>query len=123
MSYQQEFPKFILDVVIPTDFVDTSWHNDACPSFSKDIGDGFCARVYADINEREIQDFGRFSVCICDEDMMFIEEGINTDDWNEILEWVATKSYIAKHEHAFTNNEQSEFDASDRACKADRFFG
>lgn len=126
MLYQTEFKDFILGVEVPADFVDTSWHNDACPSFTKNLGNGLCAKVYVDyinVDDRETQGDGRFTACICSEDMTFVAEEVSTDDWNAILEWVATKSYIAKHEHSFTNNEQSEFDASDRACKADRFFG
>lgn len=34
MTYATEFPEFVAGMpAIPTDYVDTSWHNDACPSF------------------------------------------------------------------------------------------
>lgn len=52
---------------IPAGFVDTSWHNDSCPSFSKQLDDHrrVCLWIdYADPAERETGVAGRYYVCI-----------------------------------------------------------
>jgi hypothetical protein len=56
-NYLEEFPAF--DDVLPTleGFVDSSWHNDACPSISKDLGDESRLTVYVDWKNKEMSDF------------------------------------------------------------------
>src|SRR5690606_19746669 len=62
--YQVEFPRFgILDVQVPEGFCDTSWHNDVCPSFSKELPNGNFLRIfieYPDPAARETPDAARF---------------------------------------------------------------
>jgi len=60
MTYQKEFPDFVLDVQLPEGFEDTSWHNNICPSFKR--GDVEIFVDYADTALRELPDSPRFSV-------------------------------------------------------------
>jgi len=62
----KEFPDFPIMAVpeLPDGWDDTSWHNDVCPSFERDVGDVtykiFCN--YKDIDKREIGGL-QFHVC------------------------------------------------------------
>ena len=92
MTYKTEFPDFgELDVAVPSDFEDTSWHNDVCPSF-RSSSRGFLLYIdYADEEKREFpEDKARFTV----ERMIgdtFTPDNSNvttllfTDDWNAVL--------------------------------------
>ena len=55
-NYQSEFANYDDVLSIPTGWVDTSWHNDICPSFEKTFGDVtfrlWCD--YANIEKREV---------------------------------------------------------------------
>lgn len=88
-NYQQEFPDFAAADLpaIPQGFEDSSWHNDACPSFiSAELG----LRIwinYADKEKREQQGDSRFGLQVenTDDD---ITDPVNSDDWAVILEAV-----------------------------------
>lgn len=61
-NYEKEFPHFS-GVEMPTfdGFDDTSWHNDACPSFEKKMGNGLAIRLWVDHpdpQKRDGADFG-----------------------------------------------------------------
>jgi hypothetical protein len=73
---------------IPADWQDSSWHNDACPSFT--IGDTAGAFLhvfidYADPDERELSE--RYSLSVVDEQGDWTDL-LRTDDWPAILEAV-----------------------------------
>ena len=92
MSYRTEFPDFVLDVTIPTGFIDVSWHNDVCPSFEKDDGT-FQTRVWIDYKNavsRESSSNPRFSISMY-ENGDFVNDMMVTDDWNEIVAMLQTK--------------------------------
>ena len=77
-----EFPDY--DVLtlpaIPTHWKDTSWHNDACPSFETK---GLRIFVdYADASQRENESLVRFAVLR--DDVIVLD----TDDWDAVLELV-----------------------------------
>lgn len=82
-----EFPDFDLASLpaVPEGWEDSSWHNDACPSF---MANGFHIFVnYAEPEQRELPEGGRFIVLSeCDVQTVTIYQG---DDWPEVLRLVA----------------------------------
>lgn len=88
MTYATEFPDFDLQVAVPADWEDVSWHNDVCPSFQTPNG----LRVwidYADPAEREFDGYPRFVASRYTADMEYIEDVIATEDWSQLLAAVA----------------------------------
>ena len=77
--YTTEFPDYILDIAIPADWVDVSWHNDSCPSWLTPNGFKVMADYAAPVH-RECSDYPRFA--IIHPDGMDI---LATDDWLEVL--------------------------------------
>jgi hypothetical protein len=90
----------INDLAIPTEWEDTSWHNDAMYSF--ELGH---VRVWIDTVDRaksefgydlEKSDYNRFNISVSDK---YREENpddhyndswlLSTNDWSEILEYVS----------------------------------
>jgi hypothetical protein len=90
MSYQTEFPDFVLDVTIPDGFEDDSYHNDVCPHFTKDIGasDFLCLWVdFSDPSEREYSGQARFTAeRVKDGDQVAY---VTSDTWQNILDFIA----------------------------------
>ena len=90
-NYLYEFPTF--DDVLPTldGFVDSSWHNDACPSLTKDLGNDNYLTVYVDWKNKEMSDFAdlmgdaykRFTVMLTINDCS--ETIFQSDDWEDIV--------------------------------------
>lgn len=92
MSYKTEFPHFILDVTIPDGFADQSWHNNACPSFEKQLPDGQYLIIwvdYADPKDRDYSQFPRFSIDLHDTDYCHVDTLIASDNWQDILDFIA----------------------------------
>ena len=67
MNYKVEFPHYDDELTLPDGWVDTSWHNDACPSFEKEIK-GTTYRVWCDFKDPSKSEVGglRFAVCAYD---------------------------------------------------------
>lgn len=89
-SYRTEFPDFDPATMpaIPDGWVDTSWHNEPCPTFAplglNERGEPILQVMvdYADRDQREFPLTARFSLCVwAQEDFHLILE---TDDWFEI---------------------------------------
>ncbi len=91
MTFQIEFPDFDAATLpaIPADWTDASWHNDSCPCFN--TGKGVVVFIdFADVDLREIQEEGdRFSVHADPEMHDHNDVLMSTDDWNEVLAFVA----------------------------------
>lgn len=91
MKYVTEFPEFDAAYMpaIPEGFVDASWHNDACPFFvnvTTHLG------IYVDFYTDDMRAFpgeGRYSVVRLDVDGASEEGLLVTDDWNEVLTFLA----------------------------------
>jgi hypothetical protein len=96
MNYLEQFPHY--DDTLPTleGFYDSSWHNDACPSITKDLGGEKYLQVFCDYKNKELSDFAdlvdgyaRFSVCYQNH-----EEDLNgqylfeSNDWAEIEKFI-----------------------------------
>lgn len=83
MSITTEFPTYPLSSLppIPSTWEDTSWHNDACPSYH--TGNG--VYVYVDFEEASEREYPesteRFSVVHIDNDITLY----SGNDWEEVL--------------------------------------
>ena len=93
-QYQFEFRGFPeLDVTLPEGYEDTSWHNDACPSFTRELGDGRSLLVYIDwpdVTDREGAG-PRFHLHVyTEEDWGSGTDIPSTDDWDEVVAWDAS---------------------------------
>jgi len=87
MSASVEHPKCRMDdISIPSTWEDTSWHNDACPSFQfRNL------RIYVDyfdLSDRECESEFRFSVQLMSEEMEWLQCLLDSNDWNEVLKYV-----------------------------------
>jgi hypothetical protein len=97
MNYKNEFPRF--DDTLPTleGFYDDSWHNDACPSLCKDLGNDRYLKIYIDYKDKERSDFFdvmdefyfRFGVYLDKPMEEFNAELIfQSNDWAEIEQFI-----------------------------------
>lgn len=97
MTYQTEFPGFAdMPHDIPAALVDSSWHNDTCPSFTvwEDVESPlfqFCKLWvnYADPKSREFDGSSRFELTLFEEDGRV--EPVNlfmSDDWQAMRKQV-----------------------------------
>lgn len=88
--YAREFPDFVLDVAIPADWEDVSWHNDACPCWRTAPRRFLVFVDYLDQALRENAAEGeRFSVFDMDSDETIGEQAFASDDWAAVLAFVA----------------------------------
>lgn len=89
--YLREFPNYKPAEMpaIPDGFEDTSWHNDACPCFVSDPLGLELWVDYADPAEREFPERKRFTVLQQRDGVEASGPSLETDDWNEILAFVA----------------------------------
>jgi hypothetical protein len=85
----REFPDFDLSTLptIPDDWQDTSWHNDACPSFLNEAAGLILFVDFADIKLREFADGPRFNVNRW-EDGNTGQILVESDDWQTVLDRV-----------------------------------
>lgn len=69
-NFREEFPSFPADSmpVLPAGWEDTSWHNDACPSFTNKAARVAMFVDYPNIEDRELSEGGRFVVYAVDKD-------------------------------------------------------
>lgn len=84
MTVAKEFPDYpAADLPpIPDGFEDTSWHNDACPSFSNEAVGLIVYVDYLDKAERENEATERFTLMMLGD----CDVVIHTDDWAVVLE-------------------------------------
>lgn len=89
LTVRNQFPDYPTDALPDlSGFIDTSWHNDTCPSFRK--GQFLTWIDWPDPREREDFDGCRFIVCRLDEEGCLTEDAtaLETDDWAEVLSFV-----------------------------------
>lgn len=99
MNYLKEFPMF--DDVLPSieGFCDSSWHNDSCPSLTKELPNGDMICFYIDYKNKKLSDFAdlegdlykRFRLYLYplnrEDDYKVLKE---SDDLNDILKFIAS---------------------------------
>jgi hypothetical protein len=94
MTYQTEFPDFSPSTLpaIPEGWTDTSWHNDACPSFN--TGKGVIVFIdFEDPADRESEGSEhRFHIMADPEVADHNEDLFASNDWDAILHFVAQKA-------------------------------
>jgi len=63
-TLNSEFPNYDDTITMPEGWIDTSWHNDVCPSFEKVFGDT-TFRLWCDFKDPALREVGglRFTVC------------------------------------------------------------
>lgn len=90
MPITNEFPDYAPETLpaIPAGWEDTSWHNDACPSFT--VANVQVMIDYEVPELRETPELKRFSAFTFD-DEGYTENFILTDSWDELLAAVAGK--------------------------------
>lgn len=97
-KYLREFPDYgVLDVTLPLGFTDESWHNDAMPSFAKELPNGYFLKLwidYADQSKSEVPMTSRFSLGLYNQDMEHITDLKYVDDIADINEFLA--AYVPK---------------------------
>jgi hypothetical protein len=90
MPYQQEFPEYDPATMpaLPEGWLDTSWRNDACPSYQNEA---LRLQVWIDFEKPEDRAYGdeikRFGLYNITEDGCIEDDTaiIATDDWEEVL--------------------------------------
>lgn len=83
--WQTEFPDFDTMPAIPAGWTDSSWHNDACPSFGV-TSTMFVFVNYEDPDLREFAAAGpRFCVINPDTNEVLFE----SDDWQAVLQFTS----------------------------------
>ena len=92
-QYQAAFPDYPpADMpALPYLFDDSSWKNDVCPSYSSDA---FNLRIwidYVDPAQREVDQDNRFIVSDLEDDTGSHDVLLQTDDWSEVLAFVAER--------------------------------
>lgn len=93
MSFREEFPDYPVDAFppMPAFFIDTSWHNDACPSIASEAGLSIWID-YPDPEQREMPDTKRFSVSATDADGAVVGEPLlETDEWSDVVAFLAAR--------------------------------
>jgi hypothetical protein len=121
MPYQDQFPDFVLDVAIPAGFVDSSYHNDVCPSWT-DAGAGLQLFIdFADRSRREFPESPRFTLSKIDENSIdvHVSDLALTDDWEDVLNAIAmqrkrvlTQTHVRKVLHKHLNRALGEIQRS-----------
>lgn len=91
MTFREEFPDYPAGEMpaAPEGFDDTSWHNDACPSFTSDALGLTIFVDYPTPEDREFPDTRRFSVSSQDHGVETSGPCFDTDDWQEVLDFIA----------------------------------
>ena len=96
-NYMQAFPHF--DDTLPTleGFHDSSWHNDACPSITKNLGNETYLQIYIDYKDKAKSDF--YDV----DDRDYSRFQVNLDKPNEFMnpeilfssnDWASVENFI-----------------------------
>lgn len=94
MTYQTQFPDFTEMPAIPAGWTDTSWRNDASPSFVP--APGLLVWVdYANDEQREFPGGRRFLVCRADAEGCYTGDLLDSDDWSEVLAFIAAQQKAA----------------------------
>jgi hypothetical protein len=96
MSYKSEFgesfhiPARVRDAIKRYGMQDESWHNDVCPSFSKDLGSGIRVVLWCDWASPALREFNgeRFAVVLASEDNSEQEPLFSCERVQSLLDWL-----------------------------------
>jgi len=93
-TWRSEFPDFPAATMpeIPAGFADTSWHNDACPSFTSDACELRLWVDFLDPAQREHPESkSRFYLQPQRAGVEISGDGLLSNDWQEVLAFIAAK--------------------------------
>lgn len=96
-----EFPDY--DGCVPDlgpDWVEDSWHNDACPSFSCDAIRLRLWVDYVDPAKREFTALPRYTLHRIDEDSAYAGDLLNSDSWEEVATYINGWAMMSPEERA-----------------------
>lgn len=95
-NYLEEFPNY--DDVLPVinGFVDRSWHNDACPSLIRKVGENAYLQLWCDYKNKALSDFAdldgdsyrRYSLSLINDEEGLHIDLISSNDLNEVLNFI-----------------------------------
>ena len=93
-NWQTAFPDYPATemVGVPDGFIDTSWENDICPSFTSDVLGLTIWVDYPHAADREYPEWARFRVTPQDHGVETSGEGLEADDWSEVLAFIAART-------------------------------
>lgn len=124
-TWKTEFPDFPeADLpAIPADFVDTSWHNNACPSFTSDEAELTVWIDYSDVSMREHGAGHRFQLEPQRDGVEIAGDGFSSDDWSAVLAFIDNRraEVTARKEIAKTERIRLHYAVRDRATEGRDF--
>ncbi|MGX1323269.1 hypothetical protein AB7M17_006722 [Bradyrhizobium sp. USDA 377] len=125
MTWKTEFPDFPeADMpAIPADFVDTSWHNNACPSFTSDEAELTVWIDYLDVSQREHGSGHRFTIEPQRNGVEITGDWFSGDDWTEALAFIESNraEVAARRAYAKTDRILLHYAVRDRATEGRDF--
>jgi hypothetical protein len=96
MNYKIEFPHYDDELTLPDGWLDTSWHNDVCPSFENKI-DGVVYRIWCDFKDPSLSEVGGLRFAVNRRTIEQDDELIPLGEFNtlqEALDWTHTNPSI-----------------------------
>ena len=98
MTYKDSFPDFDYELPIIDGFRDASWHNDACPSLIKDLGNDYHIQIFCNYKDKSKSefwdtpdaDYKLFSVCMITPEDLNSAFLIESNDIEEIKRFIAS---------------------------------
>lgn len=90
-DYRTEFPDFAPETMpaLPEGWADTSWHNDQCPYFERQLAPETMLRLFVNYADRELREFPdgeRFDAWLSTPQGN-CPENISSDDLAKVLTW------------------------------------
>jgi hypothetical protein len=121
-TIRTEFPDYgpLADIRFPNGFVDTSWHNDACPSI-----EGFGLRIWLDYAEPERREMGsehpRFTVVQLDAEGELDSDPdalplFMSDHWSEVFAFLLARRFAANIHEVLTDDQLNTVNMRNRAA-------
>ena len=101
---EDEFPDYDIATLpaIPDHWVEDSWHNDACPSFTAADGK---LKIYVDYDSPELREFPeiafRYSISSYNDDGDILQH-LETNDWLAVVSFVETWTEPCRTGHTDT---------------------
>ena len=95
-NYLNEFPSYDDELPVIKGFEDGSWHNDACPSLIRKIGEDTYLQLWCDYKNKKLSDFAdldgdryrRYSLSVVNDEEGFHINLIASNNLNEVLEFI-----------------------------------
>jgi hypothetical protein len=102
-NYLYEFPSYDDALPVIKGFEDGSWHNDACPSLIRKVGENSYLQLWCDYKNKNLSDFAdldgdlyrRYSLSLVNDEEGLHIDLISSNDLNEVLDFIKTRvNYI-----------------------------